>query len=789
MNSVLKKFISIVLASIMALSIVLVGINDIKSEATSYDVGDIIEYGTYPQTDVTEILGMVLNSVKCDWKSYNYYRGKSDNTWAAGEMVPANYMKYKDVTYNGNKYRGIIFAQYRPALTEYAATIDNSNQDSYGYELRKTYWFKYEPIRWRVLDPSKGLLMCASVIDSQPFHNYYNLNQYGDDTDTFRPNNYTESDIRKWLNETFYNTAFSESEKDRITLTEISNKCDATLRGYIGWEQYDLANTEDKVFLLSYSDLNNSSYGFSNIYDESDSARILHGSDYAKSQGLLYSPDYPENAWWWLRTPFANDNRNVRFVHMNGSNNNAYFSSNAAMGVCPAMCLSEIKSSCIGSEIKETGDGYILGYDTYSFANFPYIKGNGFGCTHSLIHKGGHCFGMAASSSGYYLGKISKGSYSGLNVNEFPDENVAKSVICYYMSLQGSAVHKSIVAGDSYCKTFNSKIGELLSDIYSDWQQVINYVKDHSYDYKGNLIVDLLYKGSITEGKSSSHAVNFLYYKKVAGKDRLYVYDNNYPNEECYFEENDGIVTEYTDFVDYPIRDIKSIGLISSNSYFEKVKKLKKSNMCVAPIATISIKNAYEYPYRSDSEDDTLFESFEFDEGVSQVIITPLVDNAEFEYMGEVYSFDKIQENTTATLTLSTSEDKNDAKFVMNDKSDAGTEEPAKADFTGFGIKDFSSTLSVDYKSTVIFHTTMEAPNGYEIVWSNGIKGSEFKLNSVTDKEYKVSAKMVNKTTGKAETVTEEVTITVNTGFFARLIAFFRTLFRSLPVYEDFKKK
>ena len=110
-------------------------------------------------------------------------------------------------------------------------------------------------------------------------------------------------------------------------------------------------------------------------------------------------------------------------------------------------------------------------------------------------------------------------------------------------------------------------------------------------------------------------------------------------------------------------------------------------------------------------------------------------------------------------------------------------------DFSGFKIKNYNSKLSVDYKSTVIFHTTMEAPEGYEIVWSNGAKGSECKLSTVTDKEYRISAKMVNKTTGKTEAETEEVIVTVNTGFFAKIIAFFKGLFGSLPTYEDFKKK
>lgn len=136
--------------------------------------------------------------------------------------------------------------------------------------------------------------------------------------------------------------------------------------------------------------------------------------------------------------------------------------------------------------------------------------------------------------------------------------------------------------------------------------------------------------------------------------------------------------------------------------------------------------------------------------------------------------------NLTANATLY-------AVWEKNETPDNPT--PDKSDFSDFRIKNYNSTMSVDYKSMVVFHTTMEAPEGYEIVWSNGTKGSECKLSSVTNKEYKISAKMVNKTTGETEAVTEDVTVTVNTSFFAKLIAFFRNLFGLLPTYEDFKKK
>ena len=53
--------------------------------------------------------------------------------------------------------------------------------------------------------------------------------------------------------------------------------------------------------------------------------------------------------------------------------------------------------------------------------------------------------------------------------------------------------------------------------------------------------------------------------------------------------------------------------------------------------------------------------------------------------------------------------------------------------FSGFTIRNYQSTLTVGYKSTLVFHTTIDAPYGYTIVWSNGQTGSRCELNEVTD--------------------------------------------------------
>ncbi|MDR3277874.1 MAG: DUF6273 domain-containing protein, partial [Oscillospiraceae bacterium] len=87
------------------------------------------------------------------------------------------------------------------------------------------------------------------------------------------------SDIRKWLNGSFYSGAFSGGEKRGIAETTISNPDNAE-RGTYGGNK-----TSDKVFLLS---LDEAERYFSNKGDRAAN----YGND---------------GAWWWLRSPGGYD--------------------------------------------------------------------------------------------------------------------------------------------------------------------------------------------------------------------------------------------------------------------------------------------------------------------------------------------------------------------------------------------------------------------------------------------------------------------------------------------------
>ena len=119
-----------------------------------------------------------------------------------------------------------------------------------------------------------------------------------------------------------------------------------------------------------------------------------------------------------------------------------------------------------------TVDPYNLGDETYSFDNY--------GDSDSF---GGHCFGMSITSAGYHNDLLDIRRIGG-NTNtplySFSRTQTVTQPICLYQGIQGSHSTRATVAGGSYY--LNS-----VSNISSDWQEVVNYVRNHNYDNTGTL--------------------------------------------------------------------------------------------------------------------------------------------------------------------------------------------------------------------------------------------------------------------------------------------------------------
>ena len=326
------------------------------SDYTIYKCGDIIKYGSYPQCRVDDeetlasLNALVSND---DWVSYGYYSGPGVfnlDTGLDGEMTSSDYMRFADVSCNGEKYRAVIFDSYRPFNTGCLPNENSSYQDDNGYETGEIYWFKYEPIVWRILDEDTGLLMCNTLIDCQPFNNYvrwmYTYTYYGSPTEAYYANNYEYSSIRIWLNNDFYNTAFSESEQSNIKTTPLDNRGYHTILGNsegveVIYSPYN--DTEDKVFLLSFNDIRNSGYGFNDDYCSEDNNRIMQGTDYSKCQGQYQSEQegYIGNSYWWLRTPYDSKTEQACEITQYGTCVGCA-RVNDTRGICPAICVDEI---------------------------------------------------------------------------------------------------------------------------------------------------------------------------------------------------------------------------------------------------------------------------------------------------------------------------------------------------------------------------------------------------------------------------------------------------------------
>ena len=142
------------------------------ASAKSYNTGDIIEYGSYPQTMVTNAtiktqLNQIANTAT--WYSFGYYSGTG--TDYDGEMRPSNCMSYADIISNGIKYRVVKINSYRYSKTSSTAIHESLLYSNDDYDIGINYYFKYEPLKWRVLDANEGFVISESIIDTQPYQN------------------------------------------------------------------------------------------------------------------------------------------------------------------------------------------------------------------------------------------------------------------------------------------------------------------------------------------------------------------------------------------------------------------------------------------------------------------------------------------------------------------------------------------------------------------------------------------------------------------------------------------
>ncbi len=289
-----------------------------------------------------------------------------------------------------------------------------------------------------------------------------------------------------------------------------------------------------------------------------------------------------------------------------------------------------VNSNIVTLTVNEVNDPYNLGDETYSFENYT-----------DSDSEYGHCFGMSMTSSFYYLGLLDISVIGGnayTPLYSFSNTSTVRRPICHYQAIQGSAAVNSVVAGGNYW------VYDYI-DTVSDWNSVVNYVKNHNYDQTGKIIVSIF-------ADNGGHAVNFLRYEKVNGQDRIYVYDNNFPTVECYFYLDSSGRVQETPRSTFDTA-VFSIAIHDCATYYSLAEEFDSTHALYAPKGAVTVPG-YDYYVMIGYINGKEYVMYEIPSDVEQITIIPNNDNASFIYMNKEYSFEKISSGAQGELRFAT---------------------------------------------------------------------------------------------------------------------------------------
>ena len=164
-----------------------------------------------------------------------------------------------------------------------------------------------EDIEWKVLSKENGkiLVITEYCLDRQTYNT------------TDEKVTWETCSLRKWLNDDFFNEAFSEEEKDLIKTVTLENKDNPF------YEVDGGKDTEDKVFILGLDELEQ----YFGAFDDYDSVFMSGTNKKIRCKPTAYAifneVGYYHGedgmfAHWWLRTPGGYDNSRACFVFGDG---------------------------------------------------------------------------------------------------------------------------------------------------------------------------------------------------------------------------------------------------------------------------------------------------------------------------------------------------------------------------------------------------------------------------------------------------------------------------------------
>ena len=165
------------------------------------------------------------------------------------------------------------------------------------YSLNTDYWFKVEPIEWTITADENGLytLQSSYGLDAKQFHT--TINSHYEGTVSVKANNYEYSNIRKFLNDEFFEKAFMLNDS-YIVKTLVDNSLASTGDEY---NNYLCNDTNDKVWLQSKASLPSQPKGL---------------TDYCQCMFDLCGDNRFINCFW-TRTPRYDEKQNASYTTYN----------------------------------------------------------------------------------------------------------------------------------------------------------------------------------------------------------------------------------------------------------------------------------------------------------------------------------------------------------------------------------------------------------------------------------------------------------------------------------------
>lgn len=296
-------------------------LNPVYNSSTDDTTWKYVSFGSYPQTEVN---------------------AESDRALYV-QLENASYTEDGDVQIGENKYRRV-----------------EENDNSYSY-------FKWEPITWKILkaDDSELFLMSNEALDAAAYDDLSNTSY-----------DWENSSLRNWLNGTFYNAAFSGTEKNAIINKTVQNEANPSYSTSGG------NSTQDNVYLLSIQEAETSVNGFKGDSSET-SARKLQSSSYACRKGADTG-----KSRYWLRSPGMSSSYGAIIAADGSVYRQGIHKANNVLAVAPVLHVS--KASASWSLIENEGQ---LLRASLERGGMNWTISEGESETFSVIVTGAHPFG------------------------------------------------------------------------------------------------------------------------------------------------------------------------------------------------------------------------------------------------------------------------------------------------------------------------------------------------------------------------------------------------------------